>query len=162
LPFNVEQMKRPAVQSRCAGFSVFEVLPVTAIAAILMSVAAPQLPVYWAQFQLVGSARQIGVELQRTRMKAVGENSFYRIIFNGEGTYVRQSSSDGVTFVSDAGPMSLPSGIRFVSTAGGLPQPTFNGLGTLQADATVTLTNLSGRTKVVQMNTVGRVSISAG
>jgi hypothetical protein len=41
-----------------------------------------------------------------------------------------------------------------------LPQPTFNRLGTLAADTTVTLANASGQTKVVRINTLGKITIS--
>lgn len=130
------------------------------VGSILLAIAAPQFPAYQAQFQIANSARQIAIELQCARMKAVAENAFYRIVFNTDGTYVRQSSADGATFVNDGVAVVLPSGIQFVSTLGGLPQPRFNRLGTLAADARLTLTNSIGQTKVVQMNTLGQVTIS--
>lgn len=154
------QPQQTTSHSTCAGFTIAEVLVAVGVGSVLLALAAPQLPAYKAEFQIANSAREIATDLQRARMKAVAENAFYRIVFNTDGTYVRQSSADGATFVNDDVPVALPSGIRFVVTFGGLPQPKFNRLGTLAADARLTLTNSIGQTKVVQMNTLGQVTIS--
>ncbi len=141
-----------------AGYSLTELLTAMGLAAILFAVAAPQLPMYWAQLELSGSAKQIAIDLQRARMKAVGENAFYRLVFNADSTYVRQSSTDGgVTYANDGMAVVLPFGIQFKGT---LPRPTFNRLGTATADATVTLQNAIGATKTIQINTMGNTSIS--
>ena len=140
-----------------AGFSLTELMTAMGLATILFAAAAPQLPTYWAQLEISGSARQIAIDLQRARMKAVGENTFYRLVFNSDGTYVRQSSTDGVTFVSDGAAVVLPVGIQFT---GSLPTPTFNRLGTATADATVNLKNAIGATKTIQINTMGNITIS--
>ncbi len=141
-----------------AGYSLTELLTAMGLAAILFAAAAPQLPMYWAQLELSGSAKQIAIDLQRARMKAVGENAFYRLVFNADGTYVLQSSTDGgVTFVNDGMAVVLPLGIQFTGT---LPRPTFNRLGTATADAAVTLQNVSGATKTIRINTMGNTTIS--
>ena len=152
--------KHTTFHSACAGFSIAEVLTAIVVGAILCALAAPRLPAYQAEFQISGGARQIAVDLQRARMRAVGENVFYRVVFNMEGSYVLQSSADGITYVNEESPLRLPSGISFVSTFGGLPQPRFSRLGTLAADARLTIKNSIGQTKVVQMNTLGQITIS--
>jgi prepilin-type N-terminal cleavage/methylation domain-containing protein len=139
-----------------AGFSFVELLTAMGIASILMLAAAPQLPTYWAQLQIANAARQVAMDLHRARMKAVGENAFCRVVFNSDNTYLRQSSPDGATFAADGAVSALPKGIRFT---GGLPQPTFNRLGTTGADAAVTLVNSLGKTKSVQVNALGNIAI---
>lgn len=139
------------------GFSLAELLTAMGLTAVLLAIAAPQLPTYYAQLEIAGGAKQVAIDLHRARMKAVGENAFYRLTFSDDGTYVRQSSQDGATFVNDGAAVALPTGVQFVGT---LPQPTFNRLGTVAADATVTLTNVIGTTKAVHVNTLGNITIS--
>lgn len=149
---------RDAQHTPDAGYSLTELLTAMAIAAVLFASAAPQLPTYWGQLELSGSAKRIAIDLQRARMKAVGENAFYRVLFSADGTYVLQSSTDGgVTFANDGMAVVLPLGIQFLGT---LPRPTFNRLGTATADAAVTLENTSGATKTIRVNTMGNTTIS--
>ncbi len=149
---------RDARHTPDAGYSLTELLTAMGLAAILFAVAAPQLPMYWAQLELSGSAKQIAIDLQRARMKAVAENAFYRLAFSPDGTYVRQSSTDGgVTYVNDGTAVVLPLGIQLT---GSLPRPTFNRLGTATADAAVTLQNVVGATKTIRINTMGNTTIS--
>lgn len=150
-------MNSRAHRMTCRGFSIVEVLTVTAVAAVLAGIAVPQLPPLWAQFQIGGATRQIAIDLQAARMRAVGENSYYRIVFNADSTYVLQSSPDGATFANRALPVSLPAGIQFV---GSVPQPTFNRLGMLADAASVTITNSIGQTKTVGINILGKITIS--
>jgi prepilin-type N-terminal cleavage/methylation domain-containing protein len=150
----------PTLHSLCAGFTIAEVITAMAVGGLLLALAAPQLPTYQAEFQIGNGARQIAIDLQRARMKAVGENVFYRIVYNTNGTYVLQSSADGAAYTNNGVPVALPSGIHFVVTFGGLPQPRFNRLGILAADARLTIGNSIGQTKVVQMNTLGQITIS--
>ncbi len=140
-----------------AGVSLLEVVTAVAVAAILMALAVPQLPVWRAHMRIGSSARQIAIDLQRARMKAVGENAFYRVVFSNDGTYVLQTSPSGITFTNDSAPVQLAEGVQFVGT---LPQLTFNRLGTLAAPASVSITNTVGQTKIVHINVLGRITIS--
>jgi len=139
------------------GFSMLEVLTAMAVVAVLLSLASPQLSAFQAQYRITSGARQVAIDLQRARMKAVGENAFCRVMFYGDGTYVLQSSVDGVTFVTNGAGMRLPEGISFVGT---LPQPTFTRLGTLTAPGSLSLTNTLGQTKAVQINLFGKITIT--
>ncbi len=147
---------RRAYHTTC-GFSFVELLTATAVGAVLLTLAVPQLPVFWAQFQLGNSARQVAITLQRARMRAVGENGFYRVVFAADNTYVLQSSVDGSSFANAEQPLVLPDGIGFLGT---LPQPTFNRLGTVGSDAQVVVVNSLGQVKTVAINILGKISIS--
>jgi Tfp pilus assembly protein FimT len=141
----------------CAGFSFLEVLTVIAVGAALYTMAVPRLAVFRAQFQLTSAARQVAVNIQRARMKAVGENGYTRVVFNDDGSYVLQSSRDGTTFTNAEAPQHLPSGITFLGT---LPQLTFNRLGALDGAATITIGNSQSQTKVVQANVLGEIGVT--
>ncbi len=147
---------RRAYHTTC-GYSFVEVLTAAAVGVVLMGLAVPQLPVFWAQFQLGSSARQVAITLQRARMRAVGENAFYRVAFANDNTYVLQSSLDGSSFANAELPLALPDGIGFLGT---LPQPTFNRLGTVTSEAQVMVVNSLGQVKTVAINILGKVSIS--
>ena len=102
-----------------AGFSLAELLTAMGLSAVLLAIAAPRLPTYYAQLEVAGSAKQIAVELHRARMKAVGENAFYRLTFSNDGTYIRQASQDGATFTNDGPTGVLPTGVQFSGSLGG-------------------------------------------
>jgi prepilin-type N-terminal cleavage/methylation domain-containing protein len=143
----------------CRGYTLVELLVAVMVGVVLTAVAAPRLSSFRAQFQLAGDARAIAVQLQRAKMKAVAENAFCRLTFFTGGTYSRQCSPDGVTFTPDGSEMNLGSSSRFVNTLGGLPQPTFNRLGTATADTSVTVSNSLGQRKSVRVNVLGRVTV---
>jgi Tfp pilus assembly protein FimT len=144
---------------RRAGYTLFDVLASVLLTAVLSAVAVPQLSALRAQFDLQTTARAIAVNLQRARMKAVGENRFCRVVF-ADGSYVRQCSDDGVLFTNDGTSTVLPPGTAFVNTLGGLPRPTFNRLGTTAGDASITVSNRLGQRKVVRINALGRITLS--
>ncbi len=150
-------MKRRRAYHTTCGFSFTEVLTATAVGVVLLGLAVPQLPVFWAQFQLGNSARQVAITLQRARMRAVGENGFYRVVFAADSTYVLQFSVDGSSFANAERPLALPDGIGFLGT---LPQPTFNRLGTVASDAQVMMVNSLGQVKTVTVNVLGKIGIS--
>jgi Tfp pilus assembly protein FimT len=143
-----------------AGYTLVDVLAAVVLTAILSAVAVPQLCAVRAQFDLQSSARAIVVDLQRARMKAVGENGFCRVVFDASGSYVRQCSADGVVFVDDGPVTYLPMGTAFVNAPDALPQPTFNRLGTAAGDASITVSNRLRQRKEVRVNALGRITIS--
>jgi len=140
-----------------SGYTFVEVLTSAALASILLAISVPELPTLWAQFQIGGTARKIAVDLQRARMKAVGENAFYRVVFAGDGSYIFQKSADGSSFADDGRAVWLPNGIAF---HGELPRPTFNRLGVLNNGVSVTVTNTLGQMKTVEINILGKITIS--
>lgn len=142
-----------------SGYTLVELVVVMMITIVLTATAAPRLALLRAQFQLAGDARAIAVELQRAKMKAVAENSFCRVTLYSAGVYVRQCSADGVTFTTDGREMLISGTSSFVSTLGGLPQPTFNRMGTAGADSSVTLGNGTGQRKTVRVNALGRITV---
>jgi prepilin-type N-terminal cleavage/methylation domain-containing protein len=143
------------------GYSLFEMLAAVMLVAALSAVAVSHLPSLRAQFALSASAREVAVELQRAKMKAVAENGFCRLVFSNDGApgFRRQCSADGVNYANDGDYKELLRGTRLIATLGGLPQPTFNRLGTLPGDVSITISNGIGQRKIVRVNVLGRVTV---
>lgn len=141
------------------GFTLVEMMIVIAVLAIIAAIAAPNFQTYMAQRRLNGAARLVMTDLMDARMKAVSENSQFKVFFldthqykvlddennngtedTGETSVTKdiQSNYPGVTLSASAHPIFYPRG-----TAWG---------------TTVTLTNTSG-SKSVSVSTAGRVKI---
>jgi Tfp pilus assembly protein FimT len=140
------------------GYTVFELIIVVVLVAVLSAVAVPRMFVLREQFQLSSDTRLIAIELRRTRMKAVAENRVCRLVLYTGGGY-RHQCMEGESWVNRSGETALGKGITFVSTVGGLPQPAFSSLGTLANDVSITITNRLGQRKVVRANVLGRITV---
>lgn len=144
------------------------------LGATVAGMAVPSLSAIRAHLAVGQVAREVAVELHRTRMRAVGENALCRLVFDPAGTYVRECSTDGVTWVSEAATVTLPAGVQLLSSvasssfsfdarganSGGLAAPTFTRLGTVDAEATITVSNCRGEYHVIHVNALGRITIS--
>ena len=141
--------------SRQRGFSLSETVVAMSIAGIISLTAMPTTSGYLRQYRLVGTTNQIAFDIARARMQAVGQNLFVRIRFTDAGHYIRERSTDGVTYVADDVSAVLPTGI----TAPTAPTTTFNRNGVAAAATTVNVTD--GKiTKTIDTNILGRVAIS--
>jgi len=144
------------------------------LGATVAGMAVPNLAAIRAHLAVGQVAREVAVELHRTRMRAVGENALCRLVFDPAGTYARECSTDGVTWVGEAAVVALPADVQLLSSVatssfgfdaradgtGGLAAPTFTRLGTVDAEATITVSNRRGEHHVIHVNALGRITIS--
>lgn len=156
------------------GHTLVELTVALGVVATLAGAAVPSLSAVRAHLLVGEAAHAVAVELHRTRMRAVAENALCRLVFDPAGTYVRQCSSDGVTWVSEAAQGALPANVHLLSSVGATPltfggpdstegalaAPTFTRLGTVTAETTITLRNVRGEQQVIHVNALGRVTIS--
>jgi prepilin-type N-terminal cleavage/methylation domain-containing protein len=140
---------------RQRGFSLAETVVAMSIAGIVSLIAMPSASSYMRSYRLVGTTNQIAFDIARARMQAIGQNVFVRIRFQDDGHYIRERSTDGVTYVADGVSAALPGGI----TAPAAPTTTFNRNGVAAAATRVTVTNGSSR-KQIDTNILGRLAIS--
>ncbi len=119
------------------GFTLAEMMTVTAVLAIMAAVAVPNLKAYTLQSRLNGAARQVMSELMGSRMKAVSQNSKVKVFFSdheyricddangdgtvddGEGTVLTrdiQNDYPGVTLSATANPVFLLNGTAIGAT----------------------------------------------
>lgn len=143
------------VHSTQTGFSVVEGVVALCIAAILCAIAVPSMSGYARNYRLIGTANQIAFDIARARMQAIGQNVFIRIRFEDPAHYVRERSTDGVTYNADDVSVALPSPI----TASEAPAITFARNGIAAAATTIVVTDGHHR-KRIDTNVLGRSVIS--
>ena len=141
-----------------AGFSLVDILTGIALTATISLVAVPNASEFLGEYQLISAANQVGFEIARARMQAIGENMFVRIRMLDGGGYVREYSTDNVTYTQDGVAGALPRGIAVTTGTNG--PPTFNRSGIATTATTITVNNEQGY-KAVQTNILGRVTISS-
>jgi hypothetical protein len=89
-------------------------------------------------------------------MKAISQNTKYRVDFGTlpASTYTVQKDNSG--FSTESGPFSLPEGITVTAVTA---TSEFQPRGTVNTASTITLRNGNSDTKTVQVAVVGRVTI---
>jgi type IV fimbrial biogenesis protein FimT len=141
------------------GFSVIEVIVVLAVAAVVASIAIPDLVSQLPRYRLAGAARQILGDLMWARMQAVTQKNEFRIIVIDDHRYqiLDDNDNDGVfgpgerVRVRDIG-KAYP-GVLISHTA----NPIFFPRGSASV-GTITLTNGSG-SKKLKIHITGRVKL---
>lgn len=123
---------------------------------VVSAVAVPVTGDLLGMYQLRTSTDQLGFEISRARMQAIAQNVFVRLRIDGN-QYVRERSSDGVSFVADDAAVTLPSGLTVTVSVGGSPM--FNRSGLTPTATTITIAK-GNQSKTIQVNVVGRVSMS--
>ncbi len=135
------------------GFTVVELLTVIGIMMIITAIATPSFYYWLPTYRLSSGARQVSADLQLARMKAISQNTTYRLNFIS-GTQYQFEKDAGFTL--ESGPFTLPDGITASPTGA---TSVFQSRGTANATQTITLTNDDAKTVVVCIKTVGRVFI---
>ena len=136
---------------------MIELLVALGLSAAIAATAVPAASVILNQHRLVAITRQLGFEIARARMQAVGQNRFTRIALLNATQYQRQRSDDGVSYVADGPTVLLPSG--FTAVAGGSGTPSFDRQGLAPTSTTLTVTGPRGQ-QTVATGVLGRVTIS--
>ena len=140
----------PPLVVKDSGFSLMEVLTAVALLGLLLAIALPDWGSLISTYRLNAAARQIHTDLQRAKMRAVMENTTFKIVSsaaNSSYTFQREDT------VLETKP--LPEGIGFVADS----TRSFTSRGTARSGR-IQLCNLSKneRTDVV-VNGVGRMRI---
>ena len=142
-------MKMPNPDRWTSGFTVTELLITVALAILLLAIATPAFMNLFPTFRVSAAARQVAIDLQLARVKAISQNTNTTVTFNvSNGTYSFGAESRDLD--------ELYPGITIVSV---LPtNPIFYPRGTVNANTTIKLSNGSAQ-KWVCLNIVGRVNI---
>ena len=142
------------------GFTVVELLTVIAIMLVITAIATPSFYYWLPTYRLSAGARQIAADLQLARMKAISQNTKYRLSFTAPNTYEMQKDDAPWAVAPGHGSVTLPEGITVTN---GTPFNTseFQSRGTADTGVgidEITVTN-DDASKAVCIEIVGRVHI---
>ena len=142
------------------GFSLFELLVVLAVVAVVSAIVTPSILSWRSNAKLRGAAGNLKGDLQLSKAKAVRERSPVTITFMATHYQVTFTDKDGN--VRTLRNRKLPGGVRvdldstnFTSMG---DKTVFNGRGLPQAGSAV-LVNNSGHQKTIIVSPLGRIRI---
>lgn len=157
-----KRLKRFCVDKQ--GFSLGEMLVVTAIIGIVSAVAMPSFIAMQPGMRLNGASRAVFGKLMWARAQAVEENITYSVIFpnNHTMTIVRDANANGAADVGEA-TESFDIQTEYpdctFGVTGGDTTPNFLGRGTTNGDTVITISNTAGN-RVVSVTLTGNVKIN--
>jgi Tfp pilus assembly protein FimT len=133
--------------------SLLESCVTVAILSIVVFFAAPSLVRARENYQLQQVARQVGSNLQWTRVKAISRSRDCRIRVTSPTSYVIECQDP--VWVTDAN-ILLPEGFQIASNA----SPEFHKRGNAAPAGTLTISDIHSRSKNVTVNITGRVRVN--
>lgn len=140
------------------GFSLVEMVVALELGVILALMAAPNMGAFFAKYELMGASNQLGFDIARARMQAVGQNLFARIKMQSATQYARETSTDGTTW-SNRVTTNLPKGVTASPATG---EVRFDRRGFATVNNSIALSAGVNQAKAVCTTVVGRVSIATG
>ncbi len=148
---------------KAGGFTIFELLIVIAIIAVMSAIVTPNIISWQNNAKLRGAAGNLKADLEMAKVNAIKENNFVAIKFQGNAYEVFVDNSDDGTRDADETLLktrTLPAGVSFDfshpdwSFASHVAK--FNGRGTADK-GTAILTNTKGDEKHIKVETLGRI-----
>ncbi|HEX7407468.1 MAG TPA: GspH/FimT family pseudopilin [Candidatus Binatia bacterium] len=146
-------------QSSKRGFSLVEVVIVLQLTAIAAFIAVPNMNAFFARYQLMSASNQLGFDIARARMQAIGQNQSVRIRMLSGTQYVRETSKNGSPPWSNQVTTSLPRGVTVTTTSA---QVGFDRRGFATVNNSITVSGGVQQLKTVMTNVIGRVTIASG
>jgi prepilin-type N-terminal cleavage/methylation domain-containing protein len=142
------------------GVTLIELIVVMAIIAIGAVLVAPNIGAWIPNYRLRSATRDVVSTLRTAQMKAISNNTPYRVSFPGAGTYILQyQNTDGITWTSEGVPQTLPGGVQISDITFPGNNATFNTNST-SSTGSITLQNTKGSSKQITLTTAtGRVNV---
>jgi len=147
------------------GFSLFELLIVIAIIAVVSAIVTPNIISWRSDAKLRSAAGNMKADLEMAKVNAIKENNFVAMKFQGDAYEVFVDKSDDGTRDADEPLLktrTLPAGVAFDFSH---PSWTFtshvakfNGRGTADK-GTAILINTKGDERHIRVETLGRISV---
>jgi prepilin-type N-terminal cleavage/methylation domain-containing protein len=152
------QEARPAMQHH-AGFSLLELLSALALAAVLASISILGHHALRPSLNLSTAARQIAVDLKGARMRAVAENTAYRILFRSDSRSYQLQRKGASQFGDSGPPIILPAEIVVRDCSARDSAISFAPRGSAGSFGTVTIANTRGETRQIVVDIAGQVRL---
>jgi len=141
------------------GITLIELIVVMAIIAIGAALTTPNISGWLPTYRLRSATRDVVSIMRVAQLKAVSNNTSYRVTFNTvNDSYVLEYQDTGGGWVTEGETQSLPTGVKFNTTFAGnittfLPNST-------ATDGNVTLNNNKGTNKRIRLlGLTGRIRI---
>jgi Tfp pilus assembly protein FimT len=105
------------------------------------------------------AAQQLASDLRLTRMKAIAQNTRFRVTFDtGDGEYTIEREVSPGNFVADEGPVELPTAAVLATISPS--DPIFDTRGAVTAPTTITITAPQAHPRTVTISILGTVTES--
>jgi prepilin-type N-terminal cleavage/methylation domain-containing protein len=143
------------VRRKQRGFSFIELLVTMTVLSIVLAMAIPNFRAVGSSYALGQAASQVSADFQSTRMRAIAANASMRFTYDSTTrTYFMERLNAGNWIVERRS--QLPTGVTVGTVAN---TPTFNSRGMLIQAVSIPLI-LNGKTKTVNVNVLGKTTIS--
>lgn len=152
-------MQFTAHLSHQKGFTLIELVIVSAIAVVLAEMLAQNFIAQMPTYRLNGAARWIAADLMTARAQAVSRVHNVTVSFPNNHAYTiwRDVDKDGVIDADEVESKDIQSTYQDVSLAA-TDNPMFNSRGGANTQTTITVTNASG-SKLITINTAGFIKV---
>jgi type IV fimbrial biogenesis protein FimT len=142
-----------------SGLTILELVVTLALASILAGVGVLSHHALRPGLNLMAATRQVVMDLQATRMRAVARNNDHRIVYSvGAATY-QQQGRNGNTYDDEGKPVQLPAGITILNCTARAAAISFRPRGSASSFGTVTLQNSLGDVRHIVVDIAGQVRV---
>lgn len=150
-------LQKPSGIRSTHAFTTIELMVTLVILALLATFSVSHLSRWLSVVKVQTAAQNLASDLQLGRMRAISENTRYRITFDTSGN-AYQIHKDIAGEWQDVNPLKpLPAGIK-LETATTNPIY-FQTLGTVAAGSTITLRNMQDQRRIVTVSRSGRINV---
>ena len=145
--------------TNASGFSILELMVTLGLASALAGIGILSHNALRPSLDLTTATRQVVMDLQATRMRAVARNTSHRIVFSEGGSSYRLQRQSGSTYNDEGASIALPSGITILSCTAQNATISFRPRGNAGSFGTVTVRNADGNTRSIVVNITGQVRV---
>lgn len=142
-----------------SGLSILELVVTLGLASLLAGISVLSHQALRPGLNLTMATRQVVMDLQVTRMRAVAHNADERMVFSTGGSSYRLQRKNGNTYDDEGTPVELPAGIIVLACTAQASAISFRPRGNAATFGTVTLQNATGDVRSVVVNIAGQVRV---
>ena len=141
------------------GFSLLELVVALSLASVLAGIGVLSHNALRPRLNLSMATRQVAMDLQVTRMRAVALNAAQRILFSNGGTKYQLQARHGTKYDDEGKPVALPVGVSVLDCTALASTIGFSPRGSAATFGTVTVQNSSGDTRSIVVDIAGHIRV---